>query len=493
MQEKKTLPTSEPPPHPNTSTAEKGPQSTQGDDAVGNAVQGKVQTVPVKDAVPLPSVPPGSRAIKKLSKPLLALVLFVGVLVVLAVLLMKFWSSGTPTFLGTEGEIVWWGIQHDSAIYQPLIDEFERENPNIKIKYEKQSTADYQVRLMNALAAGRGPDIFEIHNTWVPTFRGNLSTLPGSVMSKEEFSQAFYPVVVSNLSLDKGVVGMPLEYDAITLFINEDVFASALKSPPETWSDVQTLSGELTQKGSDGKIIQGGIALGITENVDHWPEIFGLIMFQNGVNPARPTGTLAAQVFAFYKFFSGNKFWNNTLPSSTRAFSRGELAMYFGPSRRASEIIKTNPNLKFRTVRLPQLPKNNPTDPDYSYATYWFQGVSEKSKVKEGSWTFLKFLAREDSLAKLNEGIKRAETFGRVYPRPGMNVDFAQDQVFGSVVSLAFDARTWYLAGNTFDGPNGINTQVNGAFEKVIKGDGQLETLPQELGQILGKFGVGTR
>ena len=48
-------------------------------------------------------------------------------------------------------------------------------NPNIKIRYEKQSTQDYQERLANTLASGKGPDIFEIHNTryqdsWHPPF-----------------------------------------------------------------------------------------------------------------------------------------------------------------------------------------------------------------------------------------------------------------------------------------------------------------------------------
>jgi ABC-type glycerol-3-phosphate transport system substrate-binding protein len=154
--------------------------------------------------------------------------------------------------------------------------------------------------------------------------------------------------------------------------------------------------------------------------------------------------------------------------------------------------------LKFRTVKLPQLPKNNPTDPNYSYATYWFQGVSDKSKVKEGSWTFLKFLSREDSLRKLNENIKRAESIGRIYPRPAMNLDLVQDQIFGSVVSLAYDAKSWYLAGSTYDGEDGINSQIGTLFEKVVNdwpGGGQngLEKLAKELSQILGKYEIKTR
>lgn len=425
----------------------------------------------------------------------LSFFLFIGVLIFM---FLKFRQTGGPILLGNKGEIIWWGVQHDLAVYKPLIDEFEKENPNIKIKYEKQSTQDYQERLSSALSSGKGPDIFEIHNTWPAMLKEDLSSLPSSLMTKDEFTESFYPVIVSNLTLDKGIVGMPLEYDALTLFINEDVFTSALKSPPETWDDLQKLAPQLTQFGDKNVIIQGGVALGITENVDHWPEIFGLMLYQNRVNPGKPTGELAADVFSFYKDFSKIRVWNNTLPNSTLAFSRGELAMYFGPTRRATEIIKANPNLKFRTVKLPQLPKNKPSDPNYSYATYWMHGVSEKSRIKEGAWIFLKFLAREDSLEVINENITKFETFGRVYPRPGMNADMAQDPIFGSIITFAYDAKSFYLVDNTYDGTKGINTLVNEIYKNLINDwpgeeEKDLEKASGTLSQILAKFGVKVR
>lgn len=517
---KKPLPASEPPPHPvtgpeqevkgavdnqtqgNADLSNEAPQKANASvtESSQNPVNSRLQSALIEpvDQNPANSPAQGKPAKKGIPKMLIFFIVFFSILGLLVFLFIRFQETGTQMLLGNKGEIVWWGIQHDISVYQPLINEFEKENPNIKIKYEKQSPQDYQVRLTSALASGKGPDIFEMHNTWPAMYREELSTLPSSVMSKEEFSGSFYPIIVSNLTLSKGIVGMPLEYDALTLFINEDVFTSALKSPPETWSDLQDLAPQLTQTGDKGIIIQGGVALGITENVDHWPEIFGLMLFQNGVNPNKPTGKLAADVFSFYQLFSKSKVWNNTLPNSTFAFSRGELAMYFGPTRRASEIIKANPNLNFRTAKLPQLPKNKPNDPNYSYATYWVHGVSEKSKIKDGAWTFLKYLAREDSLKKLNENIIESETFGRVYPRPGMNADMVQDLIFGSIITFAYDARSFYLADNTHDGPNGINTSVNNLYKELIDkwssgGARFLDKFAQDLVQTMSKFGVTIR
>ena len=455
-------------------------QSALTEDVVINSLSSETQNKPPK---------------KNFSKMIIFFAVFFLVLGVLVFLFMRFRDTG-QMLLGNKGEIVWWGVQHDRSVYQLLIDKFEKDNPNIKIRYEKQSQQDYLVRLLGALASGNGPDIFEIHNTWPVMMRNELSAIPSSIMSNEEFIKSFYPIIVSNLTLEKGIVGIPLEYDALTLFINEDVFTSALKSPPEKWSDLQTLAPQLTQTGERGAIIQGGVAFGITDNVDHWPEIIALLLFQNNVNPARPVGKFAIDVFSFYNSFSKSKVWNNTLPKSTTAFSRGELAMYFGPTRRASEILKTNPNIKFRTVKLPQLPKNKSDDPDYSYATYWVHGVSEKSKLKVSAWNFLKYLSSEESLKEINENIAKLDTFKRVYPRPSMNADMIQDPVLGSVIFFAYDARSFYLADNTYDGASGINTEVNKIYKSMIGGsisEKVLLTKSQELSQILGKFGVRVR
>lgn len=401
-----------------------------------------------------------------------------------------------PQVPGEPGEIVWWGIQHEEEVFSPLIEEFEKKNPRVKIKYQKQSSKEYRERLANALAQGVGPDIFEIHNTWPVMFRDDLSALPSSVMTKEEFAESFYPVIVSDLTLPQGIVGMPLEFDALTLFINEDIFASSARKPPEKWDEMEESANSLVAKDQGGIILQAGVALGITKNVDHWPEIVGLLLIQNRVDPANPRGDLARVALDFYKRFKDGSVWDNALPPSTIAFAQGKLAMYFGPSRKAADIVKANPSLRFRTVRLPQLRKNLPTDPDFSYATYWVHAVSQKSNKQKIAWEFLRFLSTPESLQKLNENISKAEAFGRIYPRPEMNLSLREHPIFGSVILLAHQARSWYLADKTFDGEKGINSRVNGLYAGVIPkniDERVLAALANDLARVLSSYGVSVR
>ena len=441
---------------------------------------------------------------KGVSKKLIFFGLFVVILLAILAYVASKFKPTNPLLFGKKGEIVWWGVQHDKGVYAPLIEEFEKENPNIKIRYERQSSQDYRERLTNSLASGKGPDIFEIHNSWPPMFNKELATLPVSVMSKEEFNDSFYPAIVANLTTEKGIVAMPLEYDALTLFINEDIFASSLQRPPETWDELKNLvdpkeARSLTLRDRDGKIIQSGIALGGTSNIDHWPEIIGLMMFQNRVNPSNPSGQKMADVLSFYTDFKRQKIWDDTLPSSTIAFAQGKLAMYFGPTRRAYDLTKNNPKLRFKTVRLPQLPKNTPTDPNYSYNTFWVHSVWERSSNKEAAWTLLKFLAEDSSLQEINQNIKKYETLEKAYPRPEMNISLRDDDILGSIIAFALESYSWYLADNTFDGNTGINSQLETVYSGVVnewssRGDEKaLITLQEEVQKILTQYGVSLR
>ncbi len=419
------------------------------------------------------------------------------VVVFLFTLSFRIKNSKNVSTTTKKGELVWWGVQHDPAVFQPLIEEFEKKNPNIKIKYTKQSNSDYRERLANSLKQGTGPDIFEIHNTWPYMFKDSLSSLPSQIMSKEEFEKSFYPVIVSDVTLPNlGMVAMPLEFDALTLFINEDIFILANLDPPEVWDEVGSLAHRLSLKGAGGIVSQAGVAMGITQNVDHWQEIVGLLLIQNRVNPASPIGDRAKTALNFYKSFKEGEVWDDALPPSTVAFANSKVAMYFAPTRRAQEIVKLNPNLKFRTLRLPQLRKNLPTDPDFSYATYWVQAVSVKSQNQEIAWEFLKFLSSPESLREINSNISKLEVFPRLYPRPEMNLEFREHPVLGSVASLAYNARSWFLADQTFDGQKGINSLIGKIFENLLAGsinDRVLGGSAQDIKKILSSYGIATK
>lgn len=476
--------------------------------------QAPQQNVPQQEATPQsvmteqqPAQGVDPSKIEDLSKPrkkgfltkkpvIIGLVLLV-VILLLGIVVYKLQSGNIGKLFGNKGEIVWWGIIEEESVVRPLIEQFEEENPGIKITYNKQSEKDYRVRLTNSLAGGKGPDIFEFHNSWVPMYFSELSTLPEEIMSQSEYSQTFYSIVVSDLLTRDGLVGIPLFYDALTLYINEDIFASVAKRPPTTWNELKELvdpdTGVLTLTDDRGAIIQSGFAVGKTKNVDFWPDILGLMMVQNGADLKRPIDKESDDAVSYYREL-GKDVWDDSLPNSTEAFSQGVVAMYFGPSRKAFDIARMNSDLRFKTAPIVQIPKTSGSDPDATYATYWVQGVWNKSTNKDDAWRFLRFLSERTSLEKLNSERKAVKNFELASPRMDMARIYLQDPILSSVVAQANSARSWYLAGETYDGETGINSKVAELYEEVIlskdKPKNTLEDMAPALARLLAQYGI---
>ena len=535
MSDKKTFPMVEPPPHPegdSQSQNVQGSQPTAINASVANS-QSKTITESISTPSPFDVMEPApqeesadisqsgkeesqnfsqqqpveiSQSLKPPSKkgfPKILLFVVGGLLAIILILVVvNAIKSGRNTILvGTKGQLTWWGIHDESEIVSPLIEEYQKQNPNVKINYVKQSEADYRERLTSALASGEGPDIFEMHNSWEPMFRADLSSAPSSVLSKEDFSKSFYSVISSDLVKDAGIIGMPLEYDALTLYINDDIFTSALKPVPRTWDELETTAKELTQVGPNSLILQAGVPLGLMDNVDHWQEIVALMLLQNGVNLAKPQEQFTRDVILFYlNFYRVDRVWNSSLPDSTNAFARGKVAMYFAPTLKAEKIREENSSLRFRTTPLPQLPKERPNDPDISYATYWAQAVYKRSTNSEIAWDFLKFLSSPASLQEFNRLRREKGQLERAYPRPEMAALQKDDKILGSVLTLAPHAKSWYLADETFDGPTGINSQINKIYQDVLEAvlgnkdlNVVLRDLPAKINGVIAKYNTAKR
>ncbi len=294
------------------------------------------------------------------------------------------YMSGRTGGSGGSGEaaITYWGLWEDSPIIQGVITDFQTANPNIKIKYVKQSQRQYRERLQAAIARGDGPDVFQFHNTWVPMLRNELSAAPKTFMTVAEFGTTFYPVASSDLVGGQAIYGVPLNFEGLGLYYNEDLFTSAGVTPPTTWPELLKIVPNLTVK-TDTLIQQSAIALGTTGNVENFSDIVGLMMMQNGARLVSPTGKEAEDTLMFYRKFSNPSdpvyTWNETMDNSIYAFAMGKVAMILAPSWRVFDVKQINPDLKFKIAPVPQLPGNT-----INWASYWVGGSLDEVEVSDG-------------------------------------------------------------------------------------------------------------
>jgi multiple sugar transport system substrate-binding protein len=194
--------------------------------------------------------------------------------------------------------------------------------------------------------------------------------------------------------------------------------------------------------------------MGNASNVEHFSDIIGLLMLQNGADLSDPTTKEAQEALQFYtNFMKVDKVWSDTLPSSTTAFARGEVAMMFAPSWRAHEILAINPNLQFGISSMPSLGSDK-----VAWASYWAEGVNSKSDNKDAAWKLLKYLSSKEVMQKLYSDQAETRTFGEPYSRVDLADSVATDPYVSTYLKDAPNASSWYLNSYTHD--NGINDQM---------------------------------
>lgn len=485
-------------------TDQSGPQETQPQIQPEYPTEGGFPPVEPPDTAS--AAPPFGEESKVKKIIILALI----ILVIAAVLFLAvsfFLRKKTPS-APKEITLTYWGLFEDQSIFQPIIDEYKRSHPNIIINYMKQDQKQYRERLQAALTRGEGPDIFRIHNTWIPMFLANLEPMPKTIYSDVEFAKTFFPVASRDLKVGENYYGVPLMIDGLLLFYNEDILKSANTSVPATWDDVLTTAAKLTVK-EKGRIITSGIAMGTAENIEHFSDILGLMMMQNGVELTNslfkcvnPQVTdCAVQVLSFYRTFADppNNTWDETLENSILAFAGGKVAMIFAPSWQIFTLKNLNPNLNFKTAKVPQLPCEKEPCPSINWATYWVEGVSNKSKNPAQAWEFLKYLSEEATQKKLYEAeIKQRQLFGEPYSRADLAGTLIGNQYLAPLMEEAPTMASFYLAARTMDGENtGLDSILIKYMQDAVNSLSQggspetaLQTADSGFKQTLTRFGI---
>jgi ABC-type glycerol-3-phosphate transport system substrate-binding protein len=199
-----------------------------------------------------------------------------GAFIIIGVMFFITSSGGSGDMRGT---VVVWGTYPETVMHGPLR---EIENSSLTITYEKKDPAHYSEELINAFAAGKGPDVFFLPHTMIVGFADKVVPLPEEVISSRTFRDLFIQegelFRYSNQTL-----ALPFVVDPLLLYWNRDTFASVgIANPPETWTDVLADSITLTVYDDRRDIVSPGIPLGEVGNIDHAKDIVSMLLLQTG-------------------------------------------------------------------------------------------------------------------------------------------------------------------------------------------------------------------
>src|SRR3990167_7701329 len=163
--------------------------------------------------------------------------------------------------------LTYWGLWEEDSLIRPIIEEYQTLNPNVKINYERKSSLNYRTRVQAQIQEGVGPDVFRIHNSWLPMFINNnfLAPSPATIFTISEYKTLFYPVALEAFTQGGSIYASPLEVDGLALFYNEELLNNVGGKVPKNWQEFIDTANKMTVKDADG-IKTAGAAVGTASN-----------------------------------------------------------------------------------------------------------------------------------------------------------------------------------------------------------------------------------
>ncbi|MCC7290131.1 extracellular solute-binding protein [bacterium] len=393
--------------------------------------------------------------------------------------------------------LTYWGLWEPESAMQSLFERYEVDHPNIDIQYVQKPFTQYESTVFtriqqNIVDDTPAPDVIRINNAWLSKFQPSLSPLPASIMTASDYSQDFYPTAVRDFTgTDGEIYAIPLEIDGLAVFYNKKLLkAASMDVPPTDWDTFIEAAKKLTKKNNAGKITQGGVALGSAKNIKHSADIFSLLLLQNNVpiinstnDEVNITSTRSESALDFYTSFTKvHKVWGDELASDLEMFYSGKLAMMFGPSWRAFDIINANATIEFGISPVPQLPSNDPVN----YAMYWGEAVTRSSPNQLEAWKLVKWLSEQSQMKEFYSNSAKIRAFGEPYSRKSMSFELESDPYAGAFMQMAPTFTAWKMGDQVFI-EESLRTAINDVVGRGVRIPDALKDAQDRINQRLSE------
>lgn len=328
---------------------------------------------------------------------------------------------------GERASLTVWGIDGKNA-FVPAINGFMGEHRGVEIEYKQIPEARYEKDLIDALAAGTGPDIFMFRSDWLSKHGNKIVSAPEESLSISGFNNNFPQVATQDFVSDNLIYASPLYIDTLALYYNRDIFdREGVALPPNTWGNFETA----VSRGVKASF--GGYAPLVTRASD----IINVLFMQAGADLSlqnksfvRLSGPEGVRALGLYTDIDSPSI------DSYSGFTDESIGMIIDYQSAKPILLGRNPFLNFGIAPLPQL---NPGAPVVS-ARYYGLAVSNKSVSQKIAWDFVSYATNNFSAT---EGYLLAT--GRPPALRSLIQEYINTPALGVFASQALIARSWNM------------------------------------------------
>jgi len=368
----------------------------------------------------------------------------------------------------------WWEPELPAGEFRALMDEFEAQNPGIKVVLLSGPYSTTRDQIVAGAATGTMADVVGLDGAWVNDFvrQGSLANL-SQLMSEAGFDDS---ELAAQIQLNGSTYMIPVVNFVYPVFVNLDLLeAAGVEGLPSTRSEFAAAARALTDPGNNvyGWVLPLSMEQpnGIQNDVMSWVWASGGSMMKDGL----PNLVDNEDVSSVAEFIKGLYEEGLIAPGAfslreqdkVEEFTNGRVGMMISSLAHINLLRDRNPDLNFAITALPAAdgyegPRGLP------YAS-WGIGIAENSQHKAEAWKLIEFLMSADVNSRLSS---IANAFpGNINSTP----DFVKtDELFAA----AFDVfQKGYLA-NEFTGlpvAEQLMREFNEPFQLYLDGDMSLE------------------
>lgn len=146
-------------------------------------------------------------------------------------------------------EFASWGSKSEIDILKPILSDFEKENPEIKIDF-MHIPQNYFQKIHLLFASNTAPDVIFINNLYLPIY-ANANLLEELTVNQNDF----YPQALEALSWNGKLYAIPRDVSNLVVFYNKDLFdRKNITYPASEWNfdDFLKTAQKLTDKNTFG-------------------------------------------------------------------------------------------------------------------------------------------------------------------------------------------------------------------------------------------------
>lgn len=407
-----------------------------------------------------------------------AIIVFGGAVLVIILFVVIFLNLRKPANTGPVIKLTVWGTE-DAQSFSSVAGAY----PYGTVTYKQIDPSNYQSQLLSALAAGTGPDVFEIGNRDLPKWRSVVTPLPAAYAPQFGPAQlaADFPDVVTqdfvanDASGTSQIYGLPLSVDTMVMIYNKDLFNTAgIAVPPTTWDEFDSDVAKLRALDATGAITQAAAAIGGTaSSVPEAPDLLSLLMLQNGtqmVDTAHTSAQFASAAgegpaaFNFYLQFadatSPYYTWSDNMGNNIDSFVGGKTAIIFGYQSDLATIKAKAPFMNYGIAPMPQPTGATVT---INYPRYRGFVVAKASPQAVYAWNFILYLTTTDAIEKMYTDATGAP------PALRTEIQAAEGDTTNPDLAVfakqALTAKSWYESD-----PSVADAALNSAIKNVLSG-----------------------